>query len=388
MRPRRRLAHIASALGGAAAASSSTDEPAAAAPVLCGCGCGEAAQACGCPAAVEALAAAESGRGSAAAPPRADDGAEAAADLDSVVVTEPSAPLTQSQVDHFLLDGYVALPGIVPDGFNAELMASVDELMDARAQHTIGSGDWSNGLIAGFGQLGALCSWPPIVEKVKQLMAEYGNGRVDCGMHHIHAARQDAGVGPSPWHQDYMLRPPVLDRAQLHIHVFFYFNGLNGEVGDLMVLPKSQYSHWESSALGQIFGDTPVPGSKVFDSLPNGSAVICHSGLVHGRRQKPGGHDHPRYFVDVSYCQPGDFLTTNRMGRKQAELELAKEKNLHRDGEYMHLWDVEGVVMSEGQQLLAPAGEAAAATGEVAMAARREVYREQVSRQTKGAIRV
>lgn len=104
-----------------------------------------------------------------------------------------------------------------------------------------------------------------------------------------------------------MLRPPVIDRAQLHIHVFFYFNGLDGTVGDLMVLPGSQYSYWDSLALRHTFKDTPLPGSKVFDSLPNGSAVIAHSGLVHGRRQKPGGEAHPRYFVDISYCQPGEY---------------------------------------------------------------------------------
>ena len=181
----RRLGQIWSAL-----ASSSVSEP-----VLCTCGCGEVAQACGCPAAVEALAAAKSG---------AVAGLDGAQDeeyslLDDILVSDPDVPLTEAQVRKFLLDGYVALPGIVPDEFNSELMASVDELMDARTRHTIGSGDWSHGLIAGYGQLGPLCSWPPIVEKVKQLMAVYGNGRVECGMHHIHATRQDAGAAPSPW---------------------------------------------------------------------------------------------------------------------------------------------------------------------------------------------
>jgi hypothetical protein len=103
-----------------------------------------------------------------------------------------------------------------------------------------------------------------------------------------------------------MLRPPVIDRAQLHIHVFYYLAGLDGTVGDLMVLPKSQYSYWDSRSLRQMFQDTPLPGSKAFDNLPSGSAVIVHSGLVHARRQKPGGEGHPRYFVDISYCQPGE----------------------------------------------------------------------------------
>lgn len=291
----RRLGHIVSVFA---------SETAQAERVLCTCGCGEVAEACGCPAAVEALAAAASSMD----PPTAA-GAEQQQRLDQLdrrVVSDPDVPLTDAQVHKFMVDGYIALPGIVPEDFNSELMSSVDELMCARTQHTIGSGDWSHGLIANFGQLGMLCSWPPIVEKVKQLMKVYGNGCVDCGMHHIHATRQDAGAGPSAWHQDYMLSPPVIDRAQLHVHVFYYFNGLDGTVGDLMVLPGSQYSYWDSLTLRHTFKDAPLPGSKVFDSFPNGSAVIVHSGLVHGRRQKPGGETHPRYFVDISYCQPGE----------------------------------------------------------------------------------
>ena len=34
--------------------------------------------------------------------------------------------------------------------------------------------------------------------------------------------------------------------------------------------------------------------------------VLIHSAVLHGRRAKPGGDAAaPRYFVDVSYCQPG-----------------------------------------------------------------------------------
>lgn len=185
---RRRLGHIVSAL-----ASASSQEQ-----VRCTCGCGEVAKACGCPAAVEALSAGARS---------VDDPAVAATDnttevfkqLDNIMVSDPDVPLSNAQLNKFLVDGYVALPGIIPDEFNGELMNSVDELMDARTRHSIGSGDWSHGLIADFGQLGTLCSWPPIVDKVKQLMQVYGNGRVDCGMHHIHATRQDAGTGPSSW---------------------------------------------------------------------------------------------------------------------------------------------------------------------------------------------
>lgn len=186
---RQRLGHIASAL-----ASASLQEH-----VRCTCGCGEVAKACGCPAAVEALSAAtRSVDDPAVAVP--ENPTEVFNQLDNIVVSDPDVPLSDAQLNKFLVDGYIALPGIIPNEFNGELMNSVDELMDARTRHTIGSGDWSHGLIAEFGELGTLCSWPPIVDKVKQLMQVYGNGRVDCGMHHIHATRQDAGTGPSPWY--------------------------------------------------------------------------------------------------------------------------------------------------------------------------------------------
>ena len=49
-------------------------------------------------------------------------------------------------------------------------------------------------------------------------------------MHHIHASRHDAGQPSVGWHQDYHSSPAVTDREQLMVHVFYYFNGLNGTV--------------------------------------------------------------------------------------------------------------------------------------------------------------
>ena len=65
------------------------------------------------------------------------------------------------------------------------------------------------------------------------------------------------------------------------------------------------------------------------------------------------------------------------MERKRAELSLAIEKNLHHDGKYMHLWDVEGVVMAERQGVPDETVEESEA--------RQTAYREQVKRQTGGA---
>jgi len=87
------------------------------------------------------------------------------------------------------------------------------------------------------------------------------------------------------------------------IHVFYYLNGLDGQIGDLMILPKSQYAHFDGGTMQALFKDKVLPGSKSFGTgnpVPPGTAIICHSALVHGRRQRPGGEGKPRYFLDVS----------------------------------------------------------------------------------------
>ena len=88
------------------------------------------------------------------------------------------------------------------------------------------------------------------------------------------------------------------------VHVFFYLNGLDGKVGDLMCMPRSQNAVMERPAFNQLWQDYELPGSLTFGSknpLPPGSAVIVHSALLHGRRAQPGGDPNkPRYFIDIS----------------------------------------------------------------------------------------
>ena len=75
------------------------------------------------------------------------------------------------------------------------------------------------------------------------------------------------------------------------VHVFYYLNGLDGTVGDLMALPRSQNSVMERGAFSALWQDFELPGSLTFGSqipLPPGSAVIVHSALMHGRRAMPG----------------------------------------------------------------------------------------------------
>ena len=99
------------------------------------------------------------------------------------------------------------------------------------------------------------------------------------------------------------------------VHVFYYFNGLNGTVGDLMCVPGSQKVHirgipptfnkpQDKAQWGDAGGPADLPMQQVFDDLPKGTAIIVHSGFIHARRAKPGMVD-PRYFADISYCQQG-----------------------------------------------------------------------------------
>jgi hypothetical protein len=177
------------------------------------------------------------------------------------------------------------------------------------------------------------------------------------------------------------------------VHVFYYFNGLDGQVGDLIVLPRSQYNHWGS--LGHMFQAQALPGSRTFDNLPEGSAVICHSGLVHGRRAKPGGEGKPRYFVDVSYCQPGvmKWPASGNWGHLKT-YDLARSKGHDRAGEMAHIFNFEHFYCSPstGSGLLPAfkggAGEDTRSEDVVAAQGRKVAYREQVALQTGGAIHV
>ena len=199
-------------------------------------------------------------------------------------------------------------------------------------------------------KLGKLCSFPSVVDKVEQLMRAYGPRNDGCAMHHIHASRHDEGQPSVGWHQDYHCSPAVTDREQLMVHVFYYFNGLNGTVGDLMCVPGSQKVHvrgipptfnnpQDKAQWGDAGGPADLPAQQIFDDLPKGTAIIVHSGLIHARRAKPGIVD-PRYFVDISYCQRGDnkwpSYGADQMHSKIFAAALAMDHD--RGGRYSHVW--------------------------------------------------
>ena len=119
------------------------------------------------------------------------------------------------------------------------------------------------------------------------------------------------------------------------VHVFYYLNGLNGEIGDLLILPRSHDLVAQRDL--RMLGTADLEGSLCFDDLEPGSAVIAHSAVWHARRPRPGGRERPRYFIDVSYCQNGVLWPAyDATGGINAR---ALEAGLDRNGRYAFLYD-------------------------------------------------
>ena len=230
--------------------------------------------------------------------------------------------LSTEQQARFETDGYLVLEGLL-DAEECDLLrAEVDHLVRQRA-----AGEQP--LIVSYPRMALLTSHPPTMTQLQQLMGG------EFAMHHIHASRHDAGQDGVHWHQDYEQYPQT-NRSHLMVHVFFYLNGLNGEVGDLLLVPRSQHSVIARDAL-HIFGTEDLPGSLTVDRLAPGSAVIVHSALFHARRAKPGGGGQPRYLIDISYCEKGILWPGYpRMEQINAK---ALEMGADHDGRYAFLYD-------------------------------------------------
>lgn len=230
--------------------------------------------------------------------------------------------LPPEDIEFFQREGYLIFKSFIDPDHNSRLCNDVDAMMMDRANR-------NNRLLVDYTELGQLTSHPPMMEKIESIMGP------TFAMHHIHAVRQDAGSPGVPWHQDYE-QIPQTNRSHVMVHVFFYLNGLNGEVGDLLFVPRSQNSVVQRNAL-RFLGYEDIPGTVCVDNLPKGSAVIVHSALWHARRPKPGGENHPRYFIDISYCQHG-VLWPGYGSHKRINA-LALERGLDRNGRYAHVYD-------------------------------------------------
>jgi hypothetical protein len=108
--------------------------------------------------------------------------------------SDPQSALTDAQLSHFLIEGFCCLPGIVPTALCKLLKVDVDIIENDRSE-----GRAMNNV--GYEHVGKLCSYPPVVSKVRQLAERWGNGRSDVAMHHVNASRHGPGIYSAlpPW---------------------------------------------------------------------------------------------------------------------------------------------------------------------------------------------
>lgn len=231
--------------------------------------------------------------------------------------------LTEAEIERFHEEGYLAFEGLLDADHCTRLADDVDRLEQDREKKD------TRPAVVSYRELGLLTSEPKVMDRVEDLMG------TTFALHHIHATRQGPGTRASRWHQDYE-QTPQTNRSHLMVHVFFYLNGLNGEVGDLLVLPGSHTKVTANNTFG-IFGTEDLPGSLTFNNLAPGTAILVHSATQHARRAKPGGENTPRYFIDSSYCQTGILWP----GDSYHEItnQTALETGLDRNGRYAFVYD-------------------------------------------------
>ncbi len=253
--------------------------------------------------------------------------------------TAAPACLDAAQLSQFHELGYVVLERFLDDELNQTLKSEVDRWASGGALDpyaaptapTAPAADDKPRLQLDLPEHGRLISHPPLMTMLAQIMGE------GFAYHHLHTARHDAGAPGVSWHHDYE-QLPQSNRSHVMVHVFYYLNGLDGTIGDLLVLPKSHRAVMDRGALNQ-FETQDLPGSVTIDRLPPGTAVIVHSALLHARRPKPGDEGRARYFIDASYCQKGVRWPCAYLWRTM--LARALELGLDRDGRHAHLFDSE-----------------------------------------------
>ena len=235
-----------------------------------------------------------------------------------------TANLSTDQLESFERDGYLVFEGLLTKSERDSLREEVDDLTSKRSQGV-------HPMIVSYAQMAMLTSHPKMMDYLEHLM----HGQFS--LHHIHSARHDAHQPPVNWHQDYE-QVPQTNRSHLMVHIFYYLDGLNGTIGDLLLCPGSHNSVIAGDAL-TIFGTEDLPGSIAVDNLSAGSAIIVHSALFHARRVKPGGENAPRYFIDISYCQNG--VLWPGYPNMAAINEKAREVGANRGGKYSWLYDTD-----------------------------------------------
>ncbi|MBA3847574.1 MAG: phytanoyl-CoA dioxygenase family protein [Planctomycetes bacterium] len=252
--------------------------------------------------------------------------------MTSTIQADPTmATLSAEQVKAFHDNGYHVLPAFLPDDLNRRLKDEIDQFVEAQRAKPIDpyakQQQAPKKMQLEYHEHGFLLTEPRLMAILGQLM-----GGSEFSVHHLHTARHDAGCGGVQWHHDYE-QIPQSNRSHLMVHVFFYLNGLDGTIGDLLMLPGSHRKVMERDAMGAC-GTGDIPGTRVVDDIPPGTAIIVHSAMLHARRAKPGGVGKARYFIDSSYCQAGVQWPSYGTHHLEHMMARAKELGLGRGGRY------------------------------------------------------
>ena len=231
--------------------------------------------------------------------------------------------LSEDELVQFRRNGFVIRPGFL----NAQRVdqVSVDvERFQANEPRFDGRNVWQ------YAQLASLITDPDTLAVVDQLM-----GETNYTLHHCHAARHMPGLDGVNWHHDYEQIPQV-NRSHLQVHVLHYLAGLNGTIGDMLLMRGSHRAVMRRDALWGC-GTEDLPGMVVLNDLPPGSVVFAHSALVHARRAQPGGEGAVRFFIDIVFMQSG--IKWPSYGRDGWRDTLAELERRYADPTHPRLFD-------------------------------------------------
>jgi hypothetical protein len=169
---------------------------------------------------------------------------------------------------------------------------------------------------------------PRLVAVARQICGER------CRFHHLNTYVHGEGAPGVPWHNDYEQAVHPMPRRHQNLICLIYPGGLDGTVGDLVVMPGTQQRICEWNAC-HFLGTAVLPGEIVIDRLPPGTVIFAHTGLLHCRRAKPGAG--PRFFCDISFVEGGIAWPATVQHDWRAM--YAACRHLDRDGSLAHLFD-------------------------------------------------
>lgn len=224
--------------------------------------------------------------------------------------------LSDAEKEQFRKQGYLIKPGMLDARRAAAVAEEIDRYVQVEPRFD-GSNIWK------YDRLCELIVDPETLAITDDIM-----GGAAFTFHHCHAARHDPGLAGIAWHHDYE-QIPQTNRSHTQLHVLHYLDGLNGTVGDLLLLPRSHRSVMRRDAMS-FLGDQEIPGTVVVNDIPPGTVIFAHSALVHARRPQPGGGERKRYFIDIAFMQDGvQWPSYGREGWR--ETLAALDRKLHNE---------------------------------------------------------